>query len=74
MRKAKSLHNKIHLATETINPQRLMSIIQQITQGMGYLHAKGIVMTKLNSHNISLEPKVKICLMDYGMAQARFDR
>ena len=48
--------------------------IRQISQAMGYLHAKGIVMGKLNSKNIYLEPKVKLCLMDYGMPEKPHDR
>lgn len=41
---------------------------------MGYLHAKGIVHKKLNSKNIFLESKVKICMLDNGMAEKGLDR
>jgi kinase suppressor of Ras 2 len=51
-----------------------VNITRQIAQALGYLHAKGIVMCTLNSQNIFLESKVKICLMDYGMAESRNDR
>ena len=47
---------------------------RQVAQGMGYLHAKGIVLRKLNSRNVYLDHKVKLCLMDYGMADKRLDR
>lgn len=36
---------------------------------MGYLHAKGIVHKKLTSRNVVLESRVKVCLMDQGMAE-----
>ena len=51
-----------------------VNIARQVAQGMGYLHAKGIVLKKLNSKNVYLHPKVKICLIDYGMAEKKFDR
>ena len=56
-----SLHTRVH-------------IVRQIAQGMGYLHAKGVVMAKLNSKNIYLEPKVKLCLVDYSMAEKKYER
>ncbi len=51
-----------------------VSIVRQIAQAMGYLHAKGIVMRKLNTKNIYMEPKVKLCLMDYSMTETKYDR
>ena len=51
-----------------------VNIVRQIAQGLGYLHAKGLVMRKLNSRNLHLEPKVKLSLMDYGMTEAQYDR
>jgi kinase suppressor of Ras 2 len=51
-----------------------MNTIRQVAQGMGYLHARGIVIRKLNSKNVYLEPKVKLCVIDYGMAEREFDR
>ena len=41
---------------------------------MGYLHAKGITAQILNSRNIYLEPKVKLSLLDQGMAEMEIAR
>lgn len=41
-------------------------IAQQISQGMGYLHAKGIVHKDLKSKNIFLE-NGKVVIADFGL-------
>ncbi|CAD5125845.1 DgyrCDS14044 [Dimorphilus gyrociliatus] len=51
-----------------------LSIAKQVSQAMGYLHARGIPMKKLNSKNVFLESKVKLCLNDYGMAEMKHDK
>ena len=51
-----------------------INTIRQVAQGMGYLHARGIVIRKLNSKNVYLERKVKLCVMDYSMAEREYDR
>ncbi len=42
-----------------------INIARQIAQGMGYLHARGIVVGDLNTKAIFLESKVKLCLTGY---------
>jgi len=51
-----------------------VNIGRQVAQAMGYLHAKGITAQILNSRNIYLEPKVKLSLLDQGMAEMEIAR
>ncbi|XP_064619141.1 uncharacterized protein LOC135482744 isoform X2 [Lineus longissimus] len=74
VRNGASLYEQIHIKRERMGQHSRVNITRQIAQALGYLHAKGIVMRTLNSQNIFLESKVKICLMDYGMAESRNDR
>ena len=67
--KGPSLYEKIHLRSDRISMQSRISTARQVALAMGYLHAKGIVVRKLNSRNIHLEPKVKLSLLDHGMAE-----
>lgn len=69
-----SLYDQIHLNREKITTLGKINIIRQISLGVGYLHARGIVICKLNSRNIHLDHKVKISLLDYGMSEYKFDR
>lgn len=66
MRKGPLLHEIIHCKERRVLLPNKISIMHQIAQGMGYLHAKGIIHKRLNSSNIIVESKVKICLMDQG--------
>ena len=68
------MYEQVHIKREKMSLHSRVSVVRQIAQAMGYLHAKGIVMKKLNSKNIYLEPKVKLCLMDYSMTETKFDR
>jgi kinase suppressor of Ras 2 len=72
--KGTSLYHNIHLVNDRLSMHSRVNIVRQVAQGMGYLHAKGLVLKKLNSKNVYLEPKVKICLIDYGMVEAKYDR
>ncbi|GIX71081.1 kinase suppressor of Ras 2 [Caerostris extrusa] len=63
-REHRPLHGRLHRAAQAGRHH----------QGMGYLHAKGIVHQKLNSKNIILECRVKVCIMDHGMADQQLDR
>ena len=74
VRKGVSMYEQVHIKREKMSLHSRVSVVRQIAQAMGYLHAKGIVMKKLNSKNIYLEPKVKLCLMDYSMTETKFDR
>lgn len=72
--KGASLYHKLHLQSDRMSMRSCLSIARQVSQAMGYLHAKGIVVRKLNSKNIHLEPKVKLSLLDHGMAQEKYRR
>ncbi|XP_064608724.1 uncharacterized protein LOC135472922 [Liolophura sinensis] len=69
-----SLYESIHIKGEKMQLHMRVQIIRQIAQAMGYLHAKGIILRRLNTKNIFLEPKVKISIMDHGMSQQKCDR
>lgn len=65
MKKGPSLYEKIHLRKESLSNTFKISIARQVSQAVGYLHAKGIIVHKrMNSHNVLLENKVKLCLID----------
>ncbi|OQR73646.1 kinase suppressor of Ras 2-like [Tropilaelaps mercedesae] len=52
-----------------------LSVALQVAQGMGYLHAKGIVHGKLNASNVVLEKRrAKICLLDQSFPEVDKDR
>ncbi|CAM1293701.1 Uncharacterised protein g815 [Pycnogonum litorale] len=74
MRKGASLYEHIHREHNKLSLHAKVNILRQVAQGMGYLHAKGIIHKKLNSKNIFLESKVKICFMDNGMAESELDQ
>lgn len=51
-----------------------VQVLQGVAQGMGYLHAKGIVLRKLNTSNIFLTPRVKVSAIDFSLSEARHNR
>ncbi|XP_013397833.1 kinase suppressor of Ras 2 [Lingula anatina] len=75
VRKGQSLYEKIHNSKDAPLPlHSKFSIAKQIAQGMGYLHARGIVLERLNSENIFLESKVKIFVLDHSFSENRLER
>ncbi|XP_060521560.1 kinase suppressor of Ras 2 [Cylas formicarius] len=64
--KGNTLYTHIHLRKDKFNMDRTTMIAQQICQGMGYLHAKGIVHKDLKSKNIFLE-NGKVVIADFGL-------
>lgn len=54
--------------------QSKIQLLRQISHGMGYLHAKGIVVKNLNTRNIFLCPKARVSVMDYGIVEPQHDR
>nr|XP_042898609.1 kinase suppressor of Ras 1 isoform X2 [Parasteatoda tepidariorum] len=74
MRKGPTLFEYLHLKRHRLPFHSKHNIARQIAQGMGYLHAKGIVHQKLNSKNIILECRVKLSIMDHGMSNKLLDR
>ncbi|XP_070173695.1 uncharacterized protein [Littorina saxatilis] len=70
----KSLFETIHVQREKMTLHTRVQILQGVAQGMGYLHAKGIVLRKLNTVNIFLCPRVKVSAIDFSLPEARHNR
>ncbi|XP_044585309.1 kinase suppressor of Ras 2 [Cotesia glomerata] len=66
MSKGMTLFTHIHLRKDKFNMNKTTVIAQQISQGMGYLHARGIVHKDLKSKNIFLETG-KVVITDFGL-------
>ncbi|XP_059480114.1 kinase suppressor of Ras 2 isoform X2 [Neocloeon triangulifer] len=64
--KGLTLYTHIHLRKDKFNMNKTTNIAQQITQGMGYLHSRGIVHKDLKSKNIFLENN-KVVITDFGL-------
>jgi len=64
--KGMTLYTHIHLRKDKFNLNRTIIIAQQICQGMGYLHARGIVHKDLKSKNIFYE-NGKVVITDFGL-------
>ncbi|KRZ89690.1 Kinase suppressor of Ras 2 [Trichinella sp. T8] len=75
LNKGISLYQALHV--ENVRPfseQQKLNIAGQIAQGMSYLHARGVTLKTLSSKNVMLESKVKISMLDYGVAPSKYDR
>ena len=70
----KTLYEHIHVQREKMTLHTRVQILQGVAQGMGYLHAKGIVLRKLNTANIFLCPRVKVSAIDFSLPEARHNR
>ncbi|XP_012225443.1 kinase suppressor of Ras 2 isoform X2 [Linepithema humile] len=66
MSKGMTLYTHIHLRKDKFTMNKTTNIAQQISQGMGYLHARGIVHKDLKSKNIFLE-NGKVVITDFGL-------
>lgn len=67
--KGNTLFTHIHLRKDKFNLNRTTLVAQQISQGMGYLHARGIVHKDLKTKNIFLE-NGKVIITDHGLFSA----
>jgi kinase suppressor of Ras 2 len=67
--KGNTLYTHIHLRKDKFNLNRTTLVAQQIAQGMGYLHARGIVHKDLKTKNIFLE-NGKVIITDFGLFSA----
>ncbi|XP_070573344.1 kinase suppressor of Ras 2-like isoform X2 [Ptychodera flava] len=65
--KGSTLYSQIHIWKETFLLHKSVLIATQIAQGMGYLHARGIVHKDLKSKNIFLETRDKAVITDFGL-------
>nr|XP_023017146.1 kinase suppressor of Ras 2 isoform X1 [Leptinotarsa decemlineata] len=64
--KGMTLFTYIHLRKDKFNMNKTTNVAQQISQGMGYLHAKGIIHKDLKSKNIFVE-NGKVVITDFGL-------
>ncbi|XP_055375459.1 kinase suppressor of Ras 2 [Condylostylus longicornis] len=64
--KGNTLYTYIHLRKDKFNMSRTTLVAQQISQGMGYLHARGIFHKDLRTKNIFLE-NGKVIITDFGL-------
>lgn len=64
--KGMTLYKHIHIMKEKFGMSRTIMIAQQISQGMGYLHSRGIVHKDLKTKNIFLE-NGKVVITDFGL-------
>ncbi|XP_053375416.1 kinase suppressor of Ras 2-like isoform X2 [Mercenaria mercenaria] len=61
-----SLFTLLHVRKEKFQMSKSIIIAQQVSQGMGYLHAKGIVHKDLKTKNIFFD-KDKVVITDFGL-------
>lgn len=64
--KGNTLYTHIHSRRDKFNLYRAILVAQQISQGMGYLHAKEIIHKDLKTKNIFLE-NGKVIITDFGL-------
>ncbi|GBM91113.1 Kinase suppressor of Ras 2 [Araneus ventricosus] len=64
--KGMTLYTHIHLRKDKFNLNRTITIAQQISQGMGYLHARDIIHKDLKTKNIFFE-NGKVVITDFGL-------
>lgn len=64
--KGSTLYHHIHIYGTKFDDVKLVSIVQQMAQGMSYLHARKIVHRDLKSKNIFLENN-RIVITDFGL-------
>ena len=53
--KGETLHTVLHIKRKKMSTEEIVRIAEQIAQGMGYLHHRGIVHNRLKTKNIFLE-------------------
>ncbi|XP_014246449.1 kinase suppressor of Ras 2 [Cimex lectularius] len=66
MCKGYTLYTHIHIYKDKFTMNKNVSLAQQISQGMGYLHARGIIHKDLKTKNIFLE-NGKVVITDFGL-------
>lgn len=67
--KAESLHSYLSSLNSPMDVEKTLSIAKQLSNAMGYLHAKNIIHGRISSRNVFLETKVQLSLLDYAVGQ-----
>lgn len=62
-----SLYTHVHVRKDDLPPEKISQFCTQISQGMGYLHARGIVHTDLRSKNVFIESGNRVVITDFGL-------
>ena len=71
--KAESLHTVAIVRGKRVAAATKLSVLRQTAEAFSYLHAKGISHGRLSAHNIFLESKVKVSLLDYAPASLNLE-
>ena len=71
--KAESLHTVAIVRGKRLAAATKLSVLRQTAEAFSYLHAKGISHGRLSAHNIFLESKVKVSLLDYAPASLNLE-
>ena len=71
--KADSLHTVAIVRGKRLAAATKLSVLRQTAEAFSYLHAKGISHGRLSAHNIFLESKVKVSLLDYAPASLNLE-
>ncbi|KAL3316957.1 kinase suppressor of Ras 2 [Cichlidogyrus casuarinus] len=65
--KGETLFYQLHQRRTGMFANRAINIASQVANGMGYLHAKGILHKDLKTRNIFIEQNSRVLISDYGL-------
>ena len=49
-----------------LSVERKVSVARQLSNALGYLHSRGVAHGRLSAHNVFLESRVQLSLIDYA--------
>ena len=64
--KAESLHMTTMVQGRRLSAPDKLALLRQTADALSYLHDRGIAHGRLSAHNIFLESKVKVSMLDYA--------
>ena len=69
--RADSLHRRLSSSSRNsrraqLSVERKVSVARQLSNALGYLHSRGVAHGRLSAHNVFLESKVQLSLIDYA--------
>ena len=66
--KAQSLYSRLKSSSlPPLDKEYTICVAKQLSNAMGYLHAKDIVHGRISSRNVFLEGKIQLSLLDYAV-------